>query len=104
MKIRKSFIKGYSCAVPNDFFYRYIYTFKQRNTSTRYVNINVPGIQVKKGLNKEFILICEIMLISLSNLGEPFLTWETCIYKQNDKNNHYTKNHIQELRDKKCKY
>ena len=30
------------------FFYLHIYTFKQKNTITKYVNINVPGIQVKK--------------------------------------------------------
>ena len=30
----------------------YIYTFKQKNTVTRYININVPGISVKKSLNK----------------------------------------------------
>ena len=34
----------------------FIYTFthlKQKNTITGFVNTNVPGIQVKKGLNKE---------------------------------------------------
>ena len=30
------------------FFYLHIYTFKQKYAITRYVNINVPGIQVKK--------------------------------------------------------
>ena len=30
------------------FFNLHIYTFKQKNTITRYVNINVPVIQVKK--------------------------------------------------------
>ena len=43
------------------------------------------------------------MLISLGNLGKPFLTWKTYIYKRPKKteNNHYTINHIQELNDKK---
>ena len=46
------------------------------------------------------------MLISLGNLGKPFFDLEN-IYLQTKmkKNNHYTKNHIQELDDKKkCKY
>ena len=44
------------------------------------------------------------MLISLGNLGNPFLTWKTNIYKKKKKmvkNSHYTKNHIQELDDQK---
>ena len=42
------------------------------------------------------------MFILLGNLGKPFLTWKTYIYKQKWwKNNHYNKNHIQELDDKK---
>ena len=35
------------------FFINTFAQLKQKNTITRYVNINVPGIQVKKGLNKE---------------------------------------------------
>ena len=59
------------------FFYLLIYIFK-----------------TKKGLNKEQrMIIYENMLISLGNLGKPFLTWKT-----------NPKNHIQELHDKKCKY
>ena len=42
------------------------------------------------------------MSISLRDLGKPFLTWRTYIYKQKRiRNNHNTKNHIQELPDKK---
>ena len=42
------------------------------------------------------------MSISLRDLGKPFLTWRTYIYKQKRiRNNHNTKNHIQELLDKK---
>ena len=42
------------------------------------------------------------MFISLGNLGKPFFDLEN-IYLQTKmiKNNHYTKNHIQELDDKK---
>ena len=46
------------------------------------------------------------MLISLDNLGKTFFDVEN-IYLQLKmiKNNHYIKNHIQELNDKKkCKY
>ena len=42
------------------FFLFFIYTFtqlKQKNTITSSVNINVPGIQLKKGLNKEQIMV-----------------------------------------------
>ena len=35
------------------FFFDIFTHFKQKNTITRYVNINVPGIQVKKRLKKE---------------------------------------------------
>ena len=52
------------------FFFIYIFThFKQKNTITRYVNISVAGIQVEQR-----ILNYKIMLISLGNLGKPFLT------------------------------
>ena len=37
----------------NTFFDLHIYIFKTKKTIAMYVNINVPGIQVKKGLNKE---------------------------------------------------
>ena len=64
----------------NFFFYLHIYIFRQKNTITRYVNINVHGIQVKR--LEQRVLIYEIMFISLGNLGKPFLTWKTYIYKQ----------------------
>ena len=52
------------------FFFIYIFThFKQKNTITRYVNISVAGIQVEQR-----ILNYKIILISLGNLGKPFLT------------------------------
>ena len=54
--------------------------FKQKNTSTRYININALGIQVKK--LEQRIRIYEIMLILLGDLGKRFLTWKTYIYKQ----------------------
>ena len=41
------------------------------------------------------------MFISVGNLGKPFLTWKTYLQTKMIKNNHYTKNHIQELDDKK---
>ena len=42
------------------------------------------------------------MLISLGNLGKPFFDFEdTYLQTERIKNNHYTKNHIQELHDQK---
>ena len=63
----------------------FIYTFtqlKQKNTIIRYVNIDVPGIQVKKGLNKEQRMaisqnICQFRQVvweSLFRLGKHIFT------------------------------
>ena len=42
------------------------------------------------------------MLISLGNLGKPFLTWKTHIYKKKGyRTIAIPKNHIQELHDNK---
>ena len=40
------------------------------------------------------------MLISLADFRKPFLIWKFILTNRKDKNNHYTKNHIQALHDK----
>ena len=54
----------------NYFFYIHIYTFKQKK-----YNHQVHKYQCTWDPSK-------IMFISLGNLGKPFLTWKTYIYKQ----------------------
>ena len=60
------------------FFSFFIYTFThlKQNTISRYININVPGIQVKKAWTKN-VSSWNCMLdneILLGDLGKPFLT------------------------------
>ena len=66
-----------------------------KNTITRYVNTNIPGILVKKKLDQSMLINETVCLYG--DLCKPFLTWKSCINKQKRQNNHYIKNYINKL-------